>query len=82
VDNININLGETGYKVVDWIKIDQDRIQGRGIVKNCNELSGCRERGFMTSCNFSGRRLEEDSARWSKLNGSVSPETETELGLA
>jgi hypothetical protein len=34
VGNININLGETEYRGVDWIKIDQDRIQRRGVVKN------------------------------------------------
>jgi hypothetical protein len=33
VDNIEMDLGETGWGVVDWIGLTQDRDQWRALVK-------------------------------------------------
>jgi hypothetical protein len=40
VDNIKIDIRETGWECMDWIDLDQDRDQWRALVNHCNEPSG------------------------------------------
>jgi len=49
VYNIRMYLGETGWEVVDWIYLDQDRVQWLALVNTVINLQVAKEAGnFLT----------------------------------